>query len=264
MTSFPIQNSKNTVISGQYMASLLNPRQQSKNHTRAPSFCGSNVINVDVTRRKSLILEKRQLIKDAKRKVAFGTTLDRSVYPHDFAKDRTGNEFNTLTGSPNRGPGVYENDQKSSIIYQLNNKIQHPCSLTGCYLNRTERRFFKQKQDSNPAPNVYQEDNTSLKEQKTAYRPFQSAVNRFREPLIDPMITPGPGSYEIHNLWRNRKITWPQMFCGRIDDKMERSIRAQNARTVFRTDQNELRQRIKRENRLAYFKLYFNDSKQQI
>jgi len=193
-----------------------------------------------------------------KNTLSFGTTLDRGLFPHNCAPDRTGNELTPLKGAPHRGPGVYNNDEVSSSIYQLGNQTAHPCSITGCYLNRTTRRFFKCKVDQTPAPNKYQRDNTEHQSYQPAYKPFMSAVQRFQEPLIDPMITPGPGSYDVF-CWRNRKISWPQQFGGRIDDNAREMVHAQDASRMFRIHQNEVKRRIKRENKLAYFKLYFDE-----
>ena len=44
-----------------------------------------------------------------KKPVSFGTTQDRGLFPHICAPDRLGNELNALRGSPNRGPGCYDN-----------------------------------------------------------------------------------------------------------------------------------------------------------
>ena len=74
------------------------------------------------------------------------------------------------------------------------------------HLNRTSRRFFKLKTDQTPAANKYQKDNTELTEYEPAYKPFMSAVKRFQEPMTDPKLTPGPGSYSIHQVRCNRKI----------------------------------------------------------
>jgi len=45
-----------------------------------------------------------------------------------------------------------------------------------------------------------------LTEYEPAYKPFMSAVKRFQEPMTDPKLTPGPGSYSIHQVRCNRKI----------------------------------------------------------
>ena len=65
--------------------------------------------------------------------ISFGTTLDRKLFPHNCAQDRTGNELTPLKGAPQRGPGVYNNDEISSSIYQISNPVWHPSSITGCY-----------------------------------------------------------------------------------------------------------------------------------
>jgi len=82
---------------------------------------------------------------------------------------------------------------------------------------------------------------------------------RFEQATIDPMITPGPGSYNVHNLRRDRKISWPQMFGGRTDSKARNLIKPNEARRIYRTDRFARKAELKRENRLAYFKLYFDD-----
>lgn len=203
--------------------------------------------------------EKYQKTQQSKLSISFGTTLDRKLFPHNCAQDRTGNELTPLKGAPQRGPGVYNNDEISSSIYQISNPVWHPSSITGCYLNRTSRRFFKLKTDQTPAANKYQKDNTELTEYEPAYKPFMSAVKRFQEPMTDPKLTPGPGSYSIHQVRCNRKIVWPQQFGGRIDDRAREMIHAQEARKIFRTHQNEIKRRQKRENKLAYLKLYFDE-----
>jgi len=191
-------------------------------------------------------------------KISFGTTLNRHLFPLECAPDRTGNELTPLRGSPNRGPGVYNDHEYTSFIYQHHPNV-HPCSKTGYYLNRTEKRFFGVKKHVTPAPNLYQKDNTKLRTFKPEYKPFASDRMRFEQATIDPMITPGPGSYNVHNLRRDRKISWPQMFGGRTDSKARNLINPNEARRIYRTDRFARKAELKRENRLAYFKLYFDD-----
>ena len=77
--------------------------------------------------------EKYQKTQQSKLSISFGTTLDRKLFPHNCAQDRTGNELTPLKGAPQRGPGVYNNDEISSSIYQISNPVWHPSSITGCY-----------------------------------------------------------------------------------------------------------------------------------
>ena len=58
-------------------------------------------------------------------------------------------------------------------LYQHHPNV-HPCSKTGYYLNRTEKRFFGVKKHVTPAPNLYQKDNTKLRTFKPEYKPFAS------------------------------------------------------------------------------------------
>ena len=76
---------------------------------------------------------KHQKTQQSKLSISFGTTLDRKLFPHNCAQDRTGNELTPLKGAPQRGPGVYNNDEISSSIYQISNPVWHPSSITGCY-----------------------------------------------------------------------------------------------------------------------------------
>merc|ERR1712188_5733 len=202
------------------------------------------------SRKKSVYPRGKDKKQELGPQISFGTTLNRPLFPHKCAPDRTGNELTPLRGSQNRGPGVYNDHIITSFIYQHHPNV-HPCSLTGYYLNRTEKRFFGVKKHVTPAPNLYQKDNTKIRTFKPEYKPFASAGNRFEEARIDTMRTPGPGSYNVHNLRRDRKISWPQQFGGRTDSKARNLIRPDEARRIFRTDRAARKAELKRENRLA-------------
>lgn len=46
--------------------------------------------------------------------VSFGTTQDRQIFPTHVPPTRFGNELNPITGSPEVGPGRYNNEEVSS------------------------------------------------------------------------------------------------------------------------------------------------------
>lgn len=58
-----------------------------------------------------------------KKAVSFGTTLDRGLFPHECAPDRTGNELYPLRGAPDRGPGRYNNAEVKYSISAIKKKI---------------------------------------------------------------------------------------------------------------------------------------------
>ena len=102
-----------------------------------------------------------------------------------------------------------------------------------------------------PSPTSYQTAWTKFKKVEPAFKPFQTSMG-FPEPILDPMITPGPGSYE-HNVQRDRKVHWPQQFGAPIKP-IQPSPSARTLKTELYTDKEFRKYR----NRVAYFSLYFN------
>lgn len=190
-------------------------------------------------------------IEDANKKaISFGTTLDRGLFPHVCNPDRTGNELNPMKGAPNRGPGCYDNAKVSTFTYDLDKWI---CSKKGyTYGSRTNPRFKKIHEFLTPSPNEYQTKWTEPRKVKSAYKPFETSDKRFNQPVLDPMLTPGPGCYE-HELVRNRKITWPSCFGAPI-----KPIQPSMERRTLKTELMGDKEYRKFRNRVAYFSLYFD------
>nr|CAB3264857.1 protein pitchfork-like [Phallusia mammillata] len=183
-----------------------------------------------------------------KKAVSFGTTLDRGLFPHVCAPDRTGNELYPLRGAPDRGPGRYNNAEVSSFTYNLDKWV---CSKRGYTCgSRTEPRFRKIHQMVTPSPTQYQTNWTNRVKPKSAYKPFETSALRFKQLTQDPMITPGPGIYE-HDVPRNRQVKWPQQFGAPITP-----IQPNVMRRTLKTELLGDKEARKFRNRVAYFRLY--------
>lgn len=186
----------------------------------------------------------------ARKAVSFGTTLDRGLFPHVCAPDRTGNELYPLRGAPHRGPGCYNNAEVSSFTYNLD---KWKCSTRGYSCGaRTDPRFGKVHQLVTPSPPQYQTEWTKPRNTAPAYKPFQTSATRFKELTVDPMITPGPGIYE-HDVQRNRQVHWPQQFGAPI-----KPIQPDSVKKTLKTELLSDKEFRKFRNRVAYFKMYFD------
>lgn len=191
---------------------------------------------------------------DDKSNVAFGTTLDRGIFPSDVAPTRFGNDLSPIRGAPDRGPGKYDNEEFTNFWYQVKNKIT---SEKGYSLGaRTAKRFPKQYHFSTPAPDTYQTKCTERKEFDPAYRPFNSAASRFIVTKKDmEEVLPGPGTYE-HEISRNRKVNWHQTFGGapiNLPAVNQHSTIDRNTEKLLSTKEEK-----KYHRRLAYLKMYYD------
>lgn len=186
----------------------------------------------------------------AKKLVSFGTTLDRGCFPFKCEPDRTGNELYPLKGSPNRGPGLYNNAELTSFTYNLDKRI---CSVKGyTFSARTDPRFRKVHSLITPSPTEYQTEWTKPKTSPSAYKPFETAEVRFRGRKVDQMKTPGPGTYE-HDIKRDRHVSWPKRFGPPITP-----IQPVSTKRTLKTELLGEKEFRKFRNRVAYFKLYFD------
>ena len=61
-----------------------------------------NVVNISI------------LTDEKPSRVAFGSTLDREVFPTHVPHTRFGNDLSPIRGAPQRGPGCYNNEEVSS------------------------------------------------------------------------------------------------------------------------------------------------------
>lgn len=148
--------------------------------------------------------------KKKKNNVSFGTTTSRPLFPTQLPSDRLGAELDLET-APHRAPGTYNNAEKTTSLYQIENQITSKKGYTmGA---RTGPRFRKEFQTVTPCPTTYQKDTTKPKTFSTANKPFQVGNRRFHKNTIDPEITPGAGTYE-HDVQRNRKVAYHGTFGG--------------------------------------------------
>ncbi|XP_060577345.1 ciliary microtubule-associated protein 3-like isoform X2 [Ruditapes philippinarum] len=216
-------------------------------------------------------------------KVSFMTTLDRELFPVKMPQNRFGNEICPLRGAPHRGPGCYENEEKTNFWYEIEHKIN---SSKGYTLGaRTGPRlpkdnigtFFKSNtnpelRDSDmklnvlqranttigfqtPSPTTYQTKCTDLMEFDRSKKPFLVGADRFpvyRRDINE--VLPGPGVYE-HDIRRNRRVQWHQSFGGTpiaMPTIQVRSIIDQNTEKLYSTKEEK-----KYNRKLAYMKLYY-------
>ena len=208
------------------------------------------------------------------KKISFGSQNDRTLFP-EKAFDRLSNQLGPTRGSPQLGPGKYENQKYTSMHHKNQSHYFNPHSNSGYYLNRTEPRLFKLRSDVPPDPGTYQNPvpghPTKLShdpdgipkytsESRFGNQPkncgFTTTEKRFTKKKIDTDFTPGPGYYNSHELNLNRRVRFPQAF-GKIDDKYREELAGPDAKKVLRTTLAARKENIKRSNRLAYFKLYF-------
>ncbi|XP_052798354.1 protein pitchfork-like isoform X4 [Mya arenaria] len=186
-------------------------------------------------------------------KISFMTTLDREMFPTKMPQNRFGNEICPLRGAPHRGPGCYENEEKTNFWYDIEHKIN---STKGYTLGaRTGPRFPKKNVFQTPSPMAYQTTCTDLKEFETSEKPFLVGAERFPVYRRDiEEVLPGAGAYE-HQVRRNRKVQWHQSFGGApilMPTIQVRSIIDQNTEKLYSTKEEK-----KYNRKLAYMKLYY-------
>lgn len=190
---------------------------------------------------------------ERKPKVSFMTTLDRELFPVKMPPNRFGNEVVPLRGAPHRGPGCYDNEEKTSFMYEIEHKIN---STTGYTLGaRTASRFPKAEVFETPCPTEYQQHCTDLKTFELDKKPFLVGADRFpvyKRDIVD--VLPGPGTYE-HQIPKNRKVQWHQSFGGTpilLPSITVKSTIDKNTEKLYSTKEEK-----KYHRKLAYLKLYW-------
>lgn len=191
---------------------------------------------------------------EKKQKVSFMTTMDRELFPVKMPPNRFGNEIVPLRGAPHRGPGCYENEDKTNFMYQVEHNLN---SVKGYTLGaRTSRRLPKTVVFETPCPTEYQQENSKLKDFDTDKKPFLVGADRFpiyKRDIVD--VLPGPGTYE-HEIPKNRKVQWHQSFGGTpvfLPEITVQSTIGQNTEKLYSTKEER-----KYHRKLAYLKLYWN------
>ncbi|OWF54757.1 protein pitchfork-like [Mizuhopecten yessoensis] len=192
-------------------------------------------------------------VETKKPKVGFMTTMDREMFPTKMPYNRFGNEIAPLRGAPHRGPGCYENEDKTSFMYNIENKIN---SKKGYTLGaRTAARIPSGHVFETPCPTEYQTHCTEAKQFVDDKKPFLVGAERFpiyKRDIVD--VLPGAGTYE-HQIPKNRKVQWHQSFGGTpimLPDITIRSTIDQNTEKLYSTKEEK-----KYHRKLAYLKLYW-------
>lgn len=186
-------------------------------------------------------------------RVAFGSTLDRGVFPSQVPHTRFGNDLSPIRGASNRGPGCYNNEEVSNFIYGIQTK---KTSEKGYSLGaRTAPRFRKEYSTLTPDPTKYQTTVTDPMEFSPAFRPFSNAAARFPVFKRDvEEVSPGAGTYE-HDIKKNRKVIWHDSFGGspiNLPSVKQHSTIDRNTEKLISTKDEKKYQR-----KLAYLKLYW-------
>lgn len=187
-------------------------------------------------------------------KISFMTTLDRELFPIKMPRNRFGNEIAPLRGAPHRGPGCYENEDKTNFIYQSDTKV---LSNKGFSMGaRTGPRMRRDLVFKTPCPTEYQKNNTDLQLFETDKKPFLVGADRFpiyKRDIVD--VLPGAGTYE-HEIPRNRKVQWHQSFGGTpilMPSITVQSTINKNTDKLYSTKEEQ-----KYHRKLAYMKLYYD------
>uniref|UniRef100_A0A674IGU1 Primary cilia formation n=1 Tax=Terrapene triunguis TaxID=2587831 RepID=A0A674IGU1_9SAUR len=166
---------------------------------------------------------------------SFGSCQRRKIFPFHHAPDRLGNQLVPILGDPYRGPGSYDNEERSSMVYALTHK---PESIKGYVLGaRTSLRFP-------PDCKVRKALSTQ------SINSMSKSVAEMRYILCSSSFR--PGTYEADKL-PHKKITWPMKF-GSPDWSLVPMPERRTLRTELITDK-EFR---KHRNRLAYLSLYYS------
>ncbi|XP_042198179.1 protein pitchfork-like [Callorhinchus milii] len=167
---------------------------------------------------------------------------DVEVFPLYWAKNRLGNEYPPIRGTPNRGPGTYNNHLRNSIVQNMKEK---PLSNYGYVLGaRTQRRFTQ--------PCKLPEQMDKRQGVQAGSGSFWLFPSKKKKESWKDLVTPGPGTYE-HQLKCNRRITWPMKFSS-PDWSLVSSPKRRTLRIELPSDKDFRKHR----NKMAYFSLYFN------
>ncbi|CAC5386102.1 unnamed protein product [Mytilus coruscus] len=187
-------------------------------------------------------------------KISFMTTLDRELFPIKMPRNRFGNEIAPLRGAPHRGPGCYENEEKTNFMYQVDTKL---LSNKGYSMGaRTGPRIQRDYVFRTPCPTSYQKNNTDLQTFETDNKPFLVGADRFpiyKRDIVD--VLPGAGTYE-HEIPKNRKVQWHQSFGGTpilMPSITVQSTINKNTDKLYSTKEEQ-----KYHRKLAYLKLYYD------
>lgn len=186
-------------------------------------------------------------------KLSFGSSMKRQMFPLKMPYNRFGNEILPVRGAPHRGPGCYDNEEKTNLMYELET---HQESNKGYVLGaRTGPRMARTPTFRTPAPPHYQRHHTDPLTFRKSRKPFEVGSDRFpvrRQERIE--VNPGPGTYE-HMIPKNRQVQWHQSFGGPPILMPPISIKSTIESNTDKLYSTKEEQKFNR--KLAYLKLYF-------
>ncbi|XP_075054248.1 ciliary microtubule-associated protein 3 [Mixophyes fleayi] len=178
----------------------------------------------------------------------FGSRQERNLFPYNCASDRLGNELAPIRGTPNVGPGSYNNEEFTNLKHLQQRK---PLSKKGyCLGARTAPRFPPDSKIVTPGPTEYQSFFSKERTFLPSIAPFNASAVRFPDEITDFSLHPSPGTYELHTE-QGRKVSWPGKF-GSPDWSAVPTLKKRTVRAELMTDK-EFR---KNRNRVAYLSLY--------
>uniref|UniRef100_A0A3Q3F363 Si:ch211-66i15.4 n=1 Tax=Labrus bergylta TaxID=56723 RepID=A0A3Q3F363_9LABR len=129
------------------------------------------------------------------RRISFGSSQERRLFPVHHAPDRLGNEMSRQP-EPHMGPGCYDNHEFGTILYDLQ---KTPESKRGYVISaRTATRF--------PPCNKVHEPHRYY----TSYLWYHSCTEGTSNRMMF-MLGSSPGTYAPDAV-TNRKVTWPMCF----------------------------------------------------
>ncbi|XP_047223346.1 protein pitchfork-like isoform X3 [Girardinichthys multiradiatus] len=132
------------------------------------------------------------------RRVLFGSSQDRKIFPCHFAPDRLGIQ-EKREETPDLGPGCYDNHEFNTIIYNLRKR---PESKRGYVLSaRTAVRFppLNKQKTMTPSPQQYQPDQSQSRVSPPGRAPFMSNTHRFKK--TSHSADDSPGCYFLTQPW---------------------------------------------------------------
>ncbi|KAK7098859.1 ciliary microtubule-associated protein 3-like [Littorina saxatilis] len=187
-------------------------------------------------------------------KLAFMSSMERDMFPIKMPYNRFGNEVLPLRGAPHRGPGCYNNEEKTNLLYQIESHLE---SRKGYTLGaRTGPRLQKGSKFLTPAPSHYQRHHTGPRTFLTSNKPFEVGSDRFpvrRKEMME--VLPGPGTYE-HEIPHNRQVQWHQSFGSSPIMMPPISIKSTIQKNTDKLYSTKEEQKFHR--KLAYLKLYYD------
>ncbi|XP_031422833.1 protein pitchfork isoform X1 [Clupea harengus] len=188
--------------------------------------------------------------REAAPRVAFGSCRQRALFPTDCPPNRLGNEMRAMKGSPELGPGCYDNHVIGTVLYDIQKR---PESKKGYVLAaRTTARFRPPAQTVTPSPQKYQPNWALSKTEPPGKTPFNSTTSRLTVKNIGANLSPGPGTY-AHDTAAGRKVCWPMKF-GSPDWSSLPQLKRKALRTQLQCDKEFVKQR----SRVVYLQLYYS------